>query len=75
MTYVRYCRAYKGFYQSFMPSKESTKVPYLSAYVKGLDNVVLVGQWINPPSGLPGAAVAGKFAVQRILYKKGKRIE
>lgn len=75
MTYVRYCSAYKGFYQSFMLSKDSAKMPYPSAYIKGLDNVVLGGQWINPPGGLPGAAVAGKFAVQRILYKEGKRLE
>lgn len=73
MTYVRYCNAYKGFYQSFMISKESAKLPYPSAYIKGIDNVLLGGQWVNPPGGLPGAAVAGKYAVQRILYKEGRR--
>lgn len=38
----------------------------------GLDNVVLAGQWITPPGGLPGSAAAGKFAVQRILKKEGR---
>ena len=66
MTYVRYCSAYKGFYQSFMISKNSVKLPYPSAYVTGLDNVILAGQWITPPGGLPGAAITGKFAIQRI---------
>lgn len=75
MTYVRYCNAYKGFYQAFMLSKDSAKIPYPSAAIKGLDNVVLGGQWLNPPGGLPGAAIAGKFAVQRLLYKEGEKID
>lgn len=28
--------------------------------------VVLAGQWLNPPGGLPGSVTAGKFAIQRI---------
>lgn len=67
MTYSRYCSAFKGFYQSCMITKDSAKLPYPSAYIDGLENVVLAGQWLNPPGGLPGTAIAGKFAVQRIL--------
>ncbi len=72
MTYTRYCSAYKGFYQAFSISKYSAKLPYPSAYVEGVENVVLAGQWLNPPGGLPGSATAGKFAIQRILKKEGK---
>ncbi len=72
ITYTRYCNAYKGFYQSFMISKDSAKLPYPSAYIKGLDNVILAGQWISPPGGLPGAAITGKFAVQRICQLENK---
>ena len=70
MTYARYCSAYKGFYQAFMISKDSAKLPYPPAYVDGLDNVILAGQWISPPGGLPGAAITGKAAVQRIMNKE-----
>lgn len=55
-----------------MISKESAKLPYPSAYIKGLDNVILAGQWISPPGGLPGAAITGKFAVQRICKLENK---
>lgn len=72
MTYVRYCSAYKGFYQSFMISKDSAKKPYPSAYVEGINNVILAGQWLNPPGGLPGSAISGKFAVQRICKKENR---
>lgn len=66
MTYERYLNAYKGFYQAFTITKNSAKRPYPKALLEKVDNVVLAGQWLNPPGGLPGAATAGKFAVQRI---------
>ncbi len=74
MTYERYMSAYKGFYQSYTITKMSAKQPYPSAFVEGISHLVLAGQWLNPPGGLPGAAIAGKFAVQRIqkLEAEGK---
>lgn len=75
MTYKRYCNAYKGYNQAFMITKHSAKIPYPSAYIKGLDNVILAGQWISPPGGLPGAAITGKYAVQRILSKEKRSIK
>lgn len=74
MTYARYMNAYKGYYQSFTITKRSAKVPYPPAVLEGLTNVVLAGQWVNPPGGVPGAATAGKFAIQRILHKEGRNI-
>ncbi|WP_157857703.1 phytoene desaturase family protein [Gottschalkia purinilytica] len=75
MTYKRYCNAYKGYNQAFMITKYSAKRPYPSAYVEGLENVILAGQWISPPGGLPGAAITGKFAIQRILKKEKRSIK
>jgi phytoene dehydrogenase-like protein len=72
VTYHRYCNAYKGYNQSFTITKYSAKNTNPSATIKGIDNVVLAGQWLNPPGGLPGAAIQGKYAIQRIL-KKEKR--
>ncbi len=74
VTYHRFCNAYKGYNQAFMITKESKKNAYPSAYVKGIDNVVLAGQWLSPPGGLPGAAIQGKYAVQRILKKENRSI-
>lgn len=71
-TYHRYCNAYKGYNQAFTITKKSMKNPYPSAWIDGIDNVVLAGQWINPPGGLPGSVVTGKYAIQRILKKLGK---
>ena len=72
VTYKRYCNAYKGYNQSFVAGKNTDPKLYPSPYVENLDNVILCGQWISPPGGAPGAAITGKFAIQRIL-KKDKR--
>lgn len=74
VTYERYCNAYMGYNQAYTPTKKSKKTVALSPYVRGLDNVVLAGQWLSPPGGLPGAAIEGKFAVQRILKKENRKI-
>lgn len=72
VTYKRYCNAYKGYNQSFVAGKNTDPKLYPSPYVENLDNIILCGQWISPPGGAPGAAITGKFAIQRIL-KKDKR--
>lgn len=70
VTYYNYCNAFKGYNQAFTITKRSRKNPYPSAYIRGVENVVLAGQWLSPPGGLPGAAIQGKFAVQRILKRE-----
>ena len=70
LTYERYCDAYKGYNQAFMPTKKSRPMPYPSAFIKGIDNLVLAGQWLTPPGGAPSAAIQGKYAVMRIMHKE-----
>jgi phytoene dehydrogenase-like protein len=73
-TYDRYCNAWRGYNQACIISKHCTKrIPYPSAYIKGLKNVVLAGQWVSPPGGIPGSAITGKFAAYRIDYLEHKK--
>ncbi|MDO4547943.1 MAG: NAD(P)/FAD-dependent oxidoreductase [Clostridia bacterium] len=74
MTYKRYCNAYKGYNQAFMITKKSRPNPYPPAFVEGVDNVLLCGQWLNPPGGLPGAATSGKFAIMRLNKALNRKI-
>ncbi len=74
ITYKRYCNAFKGYNQAYMITKKSRKNPYPSAYLKGISNVILSGQWLSAPGGIPGAAIQGKYAVQRILKKEKRKI-
>lgn len=70
-TYHRYCHAWKGAYMSFIVTKKA-KSRIVPGKVKGLSNVMLAGQWLMGPGGLPTAAAMGKFAAQRILKKEKK---
>lgn len=65
MTYVRYCDAWRGSWMSFMSTPKSS-VRYLPGNLPGLDRFYMAGQWTLPPGGLPGAAMAGRFVIQRL---------
>lgn len=64
-TYHRICGAYKGSYTGFILSPGS-KLGGSTGELPGLANCYLSGQWVQPPGGLPQAALAAKFTIQRI---------
>ncbi len=74
-TYTRYCNAYYGCFMSFITTKKSSNLFNISGKLKEIENVVLAGQWLSMPGGLPMAMTSGKFAVQRILRSQGKSIK
>jgi hypothetical protein len=43
-----------------------TKMLMHRGAIRGLKNCLLSGQWLQPPGGLPVAAIYGKYAIQRI---------
>lgn len=65
VTHQRWCNAYKGAYMTFVLGPTVKKGMH-SGRLKGIDNLVLAGQWLQMPGGMPNAAVTGKFAIQRI---------
>lgn len=73
MTYTRYCNSYKGAYMSFVTTKHAKSIT-VPGVIKGIDNVLLAGQWLMGPGGLPTAAAMGKFAAWRIIKKEEKNV-
>ena len=72
LTNIRYTGVYRGSYEGFLPSSRNmTKT--LTDEVKGLDNFYLAGQWRFPGGGLPPSAQSGKWLIQRIARKDGKK--
>jgi phytoene dehydrogenase-like protein len=71
LTFVRYTDAYKGAYMSWLlsPHVKSLKVPRT---LKGLNNLFMIGQWTNPPGGLPTALLSARWAVQ-VLCRQDQR--
>ena len=67
-SYRRYVGSQIGSFMSFiLPEKKL--IPEMSNAIKGYDNVVLAGQWLQPPGGLPIAALSGKHAVELLLKR------
>lgn len=74
-TYTRYCNAYMGNFMTFIIGKDSINLFNISGKLKDIENIVLAGQWLSMPGGLPMAMTSGKFAVQRILRSMHKSIK
>ncbi len=41
--------------------------------VPGLENLYMVGQWVEAGGGLPGVAPSGRRIIQILCHKDGKR--
>ena len=66
LTYNKFCNSYRGTYMSYIPFS-GIKMRTHKGVIKDIRNLYLAGQCTIPVGGLPLAAVAGKFAAQRIL--------
>ena len=69
LTLQRYCHSYKGAYLSFCAMNEVRRENHIGTIFE-VNNLYLAGQWALQDGGLPMAAVAGKFAVQRICNQE-----
>jgi phytoene desaturase len=64
-TYNRYCNAYRGAFMAFWPTLKGKQLAH-SGQIRGLDNLVLSGQWLQPPGGLPVALITGRDTIMRL---------
>lgn len=71
-TYVRYCNAYRGAFMGFWPTISGKALTH-TGHIKGLNNMLLSGQWLQPPGGLPVAVITGKDTIMRICKKENSR--
>ena len=70
-TFERYCNAYRGAFMPFLPTVEGKMMAH-TGRIKGLENVFLSGQWLQPPGGLPVALITGKDTIMRLCKMKNK---
>lgn len=70
-TYERYCNAYRGAFMGFWPTIQGKELMH-NGKIKGLKNMVLTGQWLQPPGGLPIALITGKDTIMRLCKKEKK---
>jgi phytoene dehydrogenase-like protein len=70
-TYERYCNAFSGAFMGFWPTISGKPLAH-NGHIKGLNNIVLSGQWLQPPGGLPVALITGKDTIMRLCKKLNK---
>lgn len=68
-TYERYCNAYRGAFMGFWPTIRG-KMMIHNGRIKGLNNIFLSGQWLQPPGGLPVALITGKDTIMRLCKQE-----
>ncbi|HAS41927.1 MAG TPA: hypothetical protein DCS93_15710 [Microscillaceae bacterium] len=69
-TIVKYTGVYKGAYEGFLPSTDVLNG--LPMELDGLENFMMVGQWLFPGGGLPPSAQSGKWAIQKLVNQEHK---
>ena len=74
VTYERYCNAWRGSWMSW--GRPGRDVPqYYPGVLPGLSDFIMAGMWTQPPGGLPGAAMAGRFAAYRLCAWEEKEFK
>jgi phytoene dehydrogenase-like protein len=68
-TFERYCNAYRGAFMPFLPTVGGKMMAH-TGRIKGLKNILLSGQWLQPPGGLPVALITGKDTIMRLCKMK-----
>ncbi|MDD4588463.1 MAG: NAD(P)/FAD-dependent oxidoreductase, partial [Heliobacteriaceae bacterium] len=68
-TFERYCNAYRGAFMAFLPTVGGKMMEH-TGRIKGLSNIWLTGQWLQPPGGLPVALVTGKDTIMRLCQQE-----
>ncbi|MDR3056956.1 MAG: NAD(P)/FAD-dependent oxidoreductase [Prevotella sp.] len=74
LTFHRYCGTYNGSYMSFCMTPGANSQSHRGV-IPGIQNMYPAGQWVLPQGGLPIAAIAGKFAIQRICKQENIKMK
>ena len=65
-TYKRFTGSEIGSFMSFAFTERRLPLR-ISGEIPGIDNVLLAGQWLQLPGGLPIAAMTGKLAAEKAV--------
>lgn len=74
MTYVRYTNNWQGSFEGWQVTPKTFGVN-MSKTLPKLNNFYMIGQWVEPGGGLPGALISGRGVAQIICHKDKKQFE
>lgn len=73
-SFKRYTNVYKGAYMGWLVPPDSGRLR-IPKQLPGLENFYQIGQWIEPPAGLPGSMLTGRHVVQLICRADRKAFQ
>lgn len=70
-SFYRYTGVYKGAYMAWIipPDSGRFKIP---KQLSGLEGFYQIGQWVEPPAGLPGSMLTGRHVIQLICRRDSR---
>jgi phytoene dehydrogenase-like protein len=70
-SFHRYTGVYKGAYMAWIipPDSGRFKIP---KQLPGLEGFYQIGQWVEPPAGLPGSMLTGRHVIQLICRRDSR---
>jgi phytoene desaturase len=71
VTFNRYTNVYRGAYMGWLAPPESGRFR-IPKQIPNLENFYQIGQWLEPPAGLPGSMLSGRYAIQLICHAEKK---
>ncbi len=70
-TLIRYTGNFKGAFEGWMPTIANIKVK-MARTIPGINNLFLVGQWLNPGGGLPPCGIDGREIAKKLCLLEGR---
>ena len=73
-TFNRYTNNWRGSYEGWLPGPGALMVT-IKKELPGLNNLYMIGQWVEPGGGLPNTIRSGRYVAQIICKKDNKEFE
>lgn len=71
VTFNRYTNVYRGAYMGWLVPPESGRFR-IPKQIPNLEHFYQIGQWLEPPAGLPGSMLSGRHVIQMICHADKK---
>ena len=73
-TFNRYTNNWRGSYEGWLPGPGALMVT-IKKELPGLNNLYMIGQWVEPGGGLPNTIRSARHVAQIICKKDNKEFE
>lgn len=74
VTFGRYTGNWQGSYEGWQLTTDIVTLT-MSKVLPGLDNFFMAGQWVMPGGGIPSGAMTGRYVIQMMCKRDGRKFQ